>query len=206
MFRAEPNPDRSLLRFEETVLSSFSFLTAPAYAFRCTRTEVTLVRYESQRVFVNVYHGRSSYELGCEIGLRVGGSTKGDDSVEEGFTIWEIARVEGGSVDERVFLQASTPERVEQLVPELAAVVQRYGARALHGDAACFTSLQESRTQSFEQYMTDSRLTQARKGVADAWRKGDFAEVIRLFEPLSENLTPAESKKLEMAKKRLGSH
>jgi hypothetical protein len=53
--------------------------------------------------------------------------------------------------------------------------------------------------------MSDSRLTQARKGVADAWQKGDFAEVIRLFEPLSESLTPAESKKLEMAKKRSSS-
>ncbi|MGH9525210.1 MAG: hypothetical protein ACRD2F_00930 [Terriglobales bacterium] len=34
------------------------------------RAEDTLVRYESGAVFVNIYHGRASCEVGLEVGLR----------------------------------------------------------------------------------------------------------------------------------------
>lgn len=208
MFRTEPNSDRSQLRFEEAVLSAFAFLTAPSHAFRCVTSESTIVRYESTDVFVTIYHGRSSYELGCEIGLLTGqgdaGLGKGgdEDPLEEGFTIWEIARLEGApGIDERTFLQASTAERVERLVPQLAELVRTYAPRALRGDAAYYASLSQARTSWFENYMTDSRLKRARADVARAWQSKNYAEVVRLLEPLSDELTPAEYKKLEYARK-----
>ena len=208
VIRTEPNPDRSQLRFEETVLSAFAFLTVPPYGFKCEASEVTLVRYESANVFVNIYHGRSSYEIGCEIGLiperdgiAPGHESEGEDP-EEGFTIWEIARFEGApGIDDRTFLQASTAERVEQLVPQLAQLVRTCASRALRGDLAYYTSLGQARTNWFENYMTDSRLERARADVARAWQTKNYAEVVRLFEPLTEELTPAESKKLEYARK-----
>lgn len=209
MFRAEPNPDRSQLRFEESVLSAFAFLTAPAYGFKCAASDVTLVRYESANTFVNIYHGRSSYELGCEIGMLAGRDTAAlgheseEDHPEEGFSIWEIARLEGASgIDDRTFLQASTAERVEQLVPQLAQVVRTYASRALRGDTAYYASLRQARTTWFENYIADSRLERARADVAHAWQGKNYAEVVRLFEPLSDELTPAEYKKLEYARKR----
>lgn len=66
---AEPNSDRSQLRFEEAAISAFAFLTSERYGFRCVVSESTIVRYESDTVGVTIYHGRSSYEIGCEIGL-----------------------------------------------------------------------------------------------------------------------------------------
>lgn len=208
MFRTEPNPDRSKLRFEESVLSAFAFLTAPGYGFKCAASDVTLVRYESATVFVNIYHGRSSYELGCEIGLRVGrdGAPLGHESEEEypeeGFTIWEIARLEGAAgIDDRTFLQASTSERVEQLVSQLARLVRTHAASALRGDPTYYASLRHARTSWFENYTTDSRLERARADVARAWQRKNYAEVVRFFEPLGDELTPAESKKLEYARR-----
>lgn len=185
MFRTEPNPDRSQLRFEEAVLSAFAFLTAPAYGFKCAASEVTLVRYESATAFVNIYHGRSSHEIGCEIGLiperdgiALGHQSEGEHP-EEGFTIWEIARLEGvPGIDDRTFLQASTAERVEQLVPQLAQLVRTYASRAIRGDLAYNTSLREARTNWFENYMTDSRLERARADVARAWQTKNYAEVV----------------------------
>lgn len=208
MFRTEPNPDRSQLRFEEAVISAFAFLTTPAYGFKCAASDVTLVRYESADVFVNIYHGRSSYELGCEIGLRVGrdGTALGhgaeEEHPEEGFTIWEIARLAGAAgIDDRTFLQASTAERVEQLVSQLAQLVRTHAVSALRGDPTYYASLRQARTNWFENYMIDSRLERARADVARAWQGKNYAEVVRLFEPLGDELTPAESKKLEYARR-----
>lgn len=204
----EPHPDRSRLRFEESVLSAFAFLTEPGFGFKCVVTDVTLVRYESATVFVNVYHGRSSYELGCEIGLLAGrdrGAAEPESEEaypEEGFTIWEIARLEEApGVDDRTFLQASTPERVEQLVPQLAQLVRTYALRALRGESAYYASLSQARTDWFKKYMADSQLERARAEVARAWQRKNYAEVARLFEPLSSELTPAEYKKLEYARR-----
>ena len=57
--------DRSLLRFADEVKAGFSFLEA--IGFRCTRSEVTLVRFESAKIAIIVYHGRQSYEISLQI-------------------------------------------------------------------------------------------------------------------------------------------
>lgn len=48
------------------MLSSFDFLRA--YGLKPVEEDVTFVRYESDAMFVNVYHGRGSFEIGVEIG------------------------------------------------------------------------------------------------------------------------------------------
>ena len=58
---------RMQLGFSLEVLSAFQFLTQD-YGFKCVKNDVTFVRYESESTFVNIYHGRRSYELGVEIG------------------------------------------------------------------------------------------------------------------------------------------
>src|SRR5438045_7554154 len=57
--------DRSALRFAEEVKARFSFLEA--LGFHCVRSEATLVRFESPKVSINVYHGRHSFEIDLEI-------------------------------------------------------------------------------------------------------------------------------------------
>lgn len=64
MGRFEPGPGRERLGFEAAVVENFAFLKEAG--FECVRRECTFVRYESKRVFVNVYHGRGSFELGVE--------------------------------------------------------------------------------------------------------------------------------------------
>ena len=68
--------DRSQLKFSQTVLSEFIFLTEE-YNFSCVHHEDTLVRYESDKVFVSVFHGRASYEVGLQIGLLGSGNNMG---------------------------------------------------------------------------------------------------------------------------------
>jgi hypothetical protein len=62
----KPGPGRAELGFREAVLSNFRFLID--LGLHPVEEQVTLVRYESQAVFINIYHGRSSYALAVEIG------------------------------------------------------------------------------------------------------------------------------------------
>jgi hypothetical protein len=62
----DPNPERERLAFKDAVMSGFRFFDD--LGFRPAKQEMTFVRYESADVFVNVYHGRASFELGVEIG------------------------------------------------------------------------------------------------------------------------------------------
>jgi len=62
-------PDRRSLGFVDAVRSAFGFLVADL-GFDVADTDVTRVRYESDRMFVHVYHGRRSYAIGIEVGNR----------------------------------------------------------------------------------------------------------------------------------------
>jgi hypothetical protein len=66
LHKFEPGKDRWKLGFKEAVLKNFAFLVSNG--FKAVRQDVTFVRYESQVAFVNIYHGRGSFEVGVEIG------------------------------------------------------------------------------------------------------------------------------------------
>src|SRR2546430_3685910 len=66
MLNEEPSPDRARLRFRDCVLRDFQFLSE--FGLRPVEEKTTFVRYESTNVFVNIYHGRASFELGVEVG------------------------------------------------------------------------------------------------------------------------------------------
>jgi hypothetical protein len=60
-------PDhRSNLRFQEAALESFRWLEED-YHYRLSEESSTFVRYEGPLGYVNVYHGRSSYEVGSKL-------------------------------------------------------------------------------------------------------------------------------------------
>jgi hypothetical protein len=61
MITFEPEKDRWKLGFKEAVLASFDYLRS--YGLQCVQADVTYVRHDSTKVFVNVYHGRGSYEM-----------------------------------------------------------------------------------------------------------------------------------------------
>jgi hypothetical protein len=68
-----PGSDREKLGFAGAVASSFAFLVAD-HGFRVVSEVSTLVRFESETVAVQVFHGRGSYELGVELHLAADGA------------------------------------------------------------------------------------------------------------------------------------
>lgn len=188
---------RARLGFAEQVLRSFSFLTKE-YDFRVVKTEPTFIRFESSSVFVNIYHGRASFELGFEIGRLNDGSGK-EESPHSLRTILELMGAQEGTG--YTFLQASTQDRVKEFVPKLASLVKRYAAPALGGDPSTFEQLMDTDSHISHRLHQEMRLKDVRKRAAEAWQSRDYALLVDLYESIFEQLTPAEMKKLEYVKK-----
>lgn len=59
---------RQMLQFMRVAQAAFEFLCVE-FGFRLVRADESYLRYETDKVFVNVYRGRSSYSVRFEIGL-----------------------------------------------------------------------------------------------------------------------------------------
>lgn len=199
MLNKEPSPERAKLEFREAVLSNFQFLTK--VGFRPVKEDMTLVRYESPDVFVNVYHGRSSFELGVEIGRRKGPSHK--------LTLYDIVAWAGAEksegVGQHVMFQVSSREGVQAFVPKLAKVVEKHAAPFLKGDAAAFDSALEIQSERAKEFAKGVNLSQVRRKAEAAWQVKDYDQVVDLYRPVRDDLTEVEAKKLAYAEQVMNS-
>lgn len=188
--------DRATLAFPEAVRSEFGFL--PRHRFRCVHTEPTFVRYESDKIFVNIYHGRSSYELGIEVGPLYS-SVELDMGYSLSALIRLVAPEEGAAY--RSFV-ATTPKEVQIGVKLLGEKFQAYGWDLLWGDPDIFTKLKTQRAQLSETFAMEVLARQVRPKAEAAFRSKDYREAIRLYDSIRNQLTPVELKKLDYAQKR----
>jgi hypothetical protein len=194
----EPSGSRASLGFAEAVTSAFKFLVEDL-AFRCVRKDVTIVRFESDSVFVNVYHGRISFELNVEIGER----TVGGVLPENPFTIEDILHLVNPkqATNYRPY-QVHTFDSVRKFVSELSRLTKEYAIPALKGDRHFFERLNDSRTQKSNAYMKELRLNRTRTEVETAWHQKNYPRVVELYDSMNADLTPAEAKRLAYAKKK----
>jgi hypothetical protein len=195
MLKTIPDPERARLDFPAAARASFAFLAE--LGFNLTTAEMTFVRYESPRVFVNVYHGRASYELNVEVGLRADTPS----SPENPFSIGEIVELQSGGLRHFRPPQVTTADGVRKSTAQLAELVRDYAGEALRGDADFFTRLSLLRVKKSDAYLKDSRLSRVRAEADKAWRERDYEKFISLYQPLTDDLSPAELKKLSLAKK-----
>lgn len=188
-----PTVDRQSLHFAETVERNFAFLAA--HGFRRVQNETTFVRFESRGLYVNVYHGRRSYEIELEIGRR--GSRN-----EISYSMSDIIRlVEPKKADEYQRYAAHIAKDVAKGVQRLASLFRRYVDAGVWDDGRIFERLQKSRNAAVHDYWKEMPLMQARRQLDAAWHAKNYAKVIELLEPLQSDLTRTELKKLKYAKK-----
>ncbi|MBI2837241.1 MAG: hypothetical protein HYX75_02940 [Acidobacteria bacterium] len=190
--------DRRNLGFAQKVRTLFDPLAAK-HDFRCVSENVTLVRYESKLLYLNVYHGRSSYELGIEID-RVGGESES----EHGFTLSELLQAQDPAKGAQFrYYTARTREAVDRGVELLFELFKECAGEALGGSGAYFTRLREQRERWKQDYAQNVLASQVRPQAKEAFRRGDFGESVRLYESIRESLTSTERKKLEFARRKL---
>jgi len=200
MLTNEPGKDRWQLGFKEAVLSEFKFLTA--YGLKPVQQDVTLVRYESEDVFLNVYHGRSSFEIGVEIGRLDRSEKYGLDYIVSwaGKQAWE-----GEGFDRGTMFQVSTREGVQNIVSRVAQLVKNYGDAFLSGRPAFYDDLQKFNDQASVAFEREQMLTRIRKDAEAAWAAKEFSRVAELLEPIRGDLSDVESKRLAYADKQVRS-
>ncbi len=186
--------DRALLRFTDEVKARFAFLEARG--FNCVSTDVTLVRFESPELGVNIFHGRQSYEIGLELESLV--------SKTEKYSFSELLRLVDQERAEcyRSFA-ATNAEGVAEGVRQLADSVQQCIAAGLLGDTELFSRLKRQRHDLTKKLSLDVQLQHARQKTEAAWHTKDYATIVRIMKPLRAYLSASEVAKLEFAEKHI---
>ena len=202
-----PGSGRSRLGFADAVKESFVFLVS-GFGFRLVEAQPTFVRYESERAFVNVFHGRGSYELGVEIGHWI---VIDDDRVEERFPLGDVIALDHdlATVGYRSFA-TTEKEPLARLVAQLAGWTQRFAPRALEGDATTFDRLRVENARQSQAMQEGWRATRLRSAADEAWHRKDWGRVVDAYgEMVSElrtvDLKPSELRRLRYAQEQLDS-
>lgn len=200
MITFEPGKDRWKLGFKEAVLDNFNFLED--YGLKCDQADATFVRYDSPKVFMNIYHGRGSYELNLEIGRHNGAkkdSTHNLDAVLEWYKAPEQKLLD---LIHPLF-QSHTREGVQEMVPKMAALFRKYAEPLLRSDEEAF--------KSFEAYciIASIRLGERFTNGTTRWKAGrafdckDWKQAVNSYEMLGDDLSQIEKAELAYAKEQL---
>ena len=181
---------RDQLKFAESVRRHFAFLRQRG--FKEVSAEDTLVRFSNGALNIDVFHGRTSFEIGLEV-----------ESADERFSLEEIARLSNASAaDECRRSSARTQGAVDSGVADVAKTFESHGARALHDFTALLPELQAQREAWLQQFEQEVLARQLRPKAEQAFRERRYPEAAALYQRFSSQLTPAERKKLEVARRR----
>lgn len=201
-----PGPEREKLRFAESVSQSFRFLVED-YGFKVTEIKSTFVRYEKDDLFVKVFHGRGSYEMGVEIGHRV---EHEGQIVEEEFQIWEVIKLDHDLKDAGYGSYATNDATViARFAEELAGFVCLYAVPMLEGDSEMFLRLRKEQALEGKKWRENMQAQRLRQQAEEAFKKRDYAateqaysEILRELDTIQ--LKASELKRLEIARRHLG--
>ena len=200
-----PNPERWSLGFVSAVRSSFDFLEDLGFAV--VVEESTFVRFESGAVFVNVFHGRGSYELGVEIGHRV---ELGGETVDEKFSLGDVVALSAplGEVGFQSFATTKA-EELPAFIDRLADWTSRYGGAALRDETGIFVRLRSEGVKRSDAMQDEWAAGRLRTAADAAWSERDYARVVGAYsEMISElrsiELRPSELRRLRFAEAHLG--
>jgi hypothetical protein len=195
-----PGKDRWKLGFKEAVLANFQFLQD--YGLECAQSDVTFVRYDSPRIFVNVYHGRGSYELDVEIGRHKGprkDSPMGLDAV----LVWKRAPERKLLNTEVPLFRAENPESLQEMVPKMAALFRQYAEPLLGADEGAFKSFDKycnlESIRLGERYTTGTTRWKAGR----AFQRKEWKQVIQSYESIREDLSQREAAELAYAQQQV---
>lgn len=182
--------DRATLNFERIARKYFSFLGE--LGFLEIESSPTLIRYHKGDVELDVYHGRQSYEIGAGVSY-----------LGTRYSLGEIIRATDPEAAKHYCnFATTTPEGVVVGLEQLSSLMKCYGLVALRNDPQFFSRLETQRKLWSEEYALDVLAQQLRPQADEAFLKGDYASAAELYARIKARLSPAEAKRLTLAKKR----
>lgn len=190
-FRVIDGGSEGHLGFTTFVLREFAFLLR--LGFSVVREESTLVRFESKRIFVNIYHGRSSHVIGVELGR-----------IQQGdmYSLHELlAAVSPADVDQARF-QASNLGELERCLSRVAVTIKEKCHALLVSDEAAFVELNSvvapMRQTATMHAQFGAILTRADR----AWEEKEWPAALSLYERAEAGLSDSQRRRLEYLRKR----
>ncbi len=97
---------------------------------------------------------------------------------------------------------ATTPEGLAVVIDKMRMLMKSYGSAALHGDPEFLSMLEKQRKQRLQEFALDVLERQLRPQAEDAFRRKDYVRAAELYASIRERLSPAEARKLALAKAR----
>lgn len=190
------------LDFPGSVCLNFAFLET--LGFTLSDVSSSVVRYERQSAFLEVFHDSYTFEIGVNLGVRIE-DHKGIH--EERFPLHSAIAlaVDPASVGYRE-LMSSDPETTLQMIRKLAAWTRKYVEPLLIDTTAMIMQLR-AQTEADAQVLTDGMSARSLRSEADlAWKQGDYSRVRDLYGRVSTELetitlTPVEQARLEYCKR-----
>jgi len=180
--------DRGRLGFPQAVAREFAFLES-TFGFRQVKESTTLVRYESDRLFLNVFHGRGSYEIGLELGRL--------SRPEVHYRLPLMVSALAPSYAGRKEFQASSRDGVERCVTELARTLKRYCRAVLRGDAEALRKVEKAARVQSERVTLQAQFGAIIDLADQAWETKDFPRAKELYEKAEKALDTTRKRRLE---------
>jgi hypothetical protein len=192
MPRTAAGAGREELGFLVEARRRFGFLLEQG--FTEVSADSTYLRFERDGRFVEVFHGRASYELGVEFGRWV---RVDDDVVEQKFHLVDVLPVLAPSA-RFVARTATSREQVTRFVEELAEAARAAAEHLERGGDDAFDQISEAVKRHSDEYLDGVRATRLRTRAEDAWRHKDFSSVVGAYEEIEAELDTVELRESEV--------
>lgn len=180
--------------FCKYVQDQFDFLIKE-YTFTKYNCNNNMAIYKSQEVMIKlVYDNQRSFEINCYISLI---------SSNNEYDIGSILNYK--DINEEYYInhicQASTNESLKYCIKLYATLLSKYFDNFLKGDRSEFSLLENFCQTKYENLAKEKEVKNIKKEITIAWNIQDYSRVARLSFKIIDNLTLAEHKKMEYAKK-----
>lgn len=184
---------RKSLGFVKEVREHFSFLETQ-WDFQCIQQEDTFVRYASDNIHVDVYHGRASFEIGVEIGKK---------PIERSFSLEALVTLFDEDLSREYWATGGrTTESIRKILVKAAEGLRKYGDDVLSGNQSIFDRLDKLSVKRVAAMVLDSKTYQVRPKAEAAFKRGDYENAVKLYSSIEEALSSIEKIKLKIAKGR----
>lgn len=181
----------SRLGFTKIAEKAFAFLLG--MGFNLVRREATLLRFETENVFLTVYHGRSSYQIGVELGR-----AKHNDL----YSLHEVLSAVAPLHLEHARYQAVETKTLEQGLLAIAEIIKIHCHSLLTGDPKAFDHLHAVVTPLRLAVTAQAQFGAIIDRADKAWEAKDLNQAQALYEKASSALDEMRARRLTYLRNR----